>query len=112
MARSPYGGERALMVDAQRANYANLKDFRRGVHKAILLDEVMGPELIILRTPNVKYHSPPSEPDGGGLVIDICCGATSELVCARLVGSVRPSEDLRFCRSEARRTSQTHVTAA
>ena len=56
LARSLYGDEHTLMVDVQHAKHPDLKDFRRDVHKAIVLDEVMGPEFIVGNKKMLQAH--------------------------------------------------------
>ena len=43
LARSQYGDARTLVVDVQHAEHPDLRGFRRGYHRAVLLDEVIPP---------------------------------------------------------------------
>ena len=44
------------MVDILNAEYPNLRMYRRAVHKAILLDEMQGPEFIVANKKVLQMH--------------------------------------------------------
>ena len=56
LARSLYGDEHTLMVDVQHAKHPDLRDFRRGFHRAVVLDEVSGPEFIVSNKKVLQAH--------------------------------------------------------
>ena len=49
LARSLFGTDRTLVVDILNAEHPNLKGYRRGRHRAILLDEMKSPEFVEVR---------------------------------------------------------------
>ena len=47
LARSFFGTAKTFVVDIQHAEHPDLRHFRRGEHRAILLDEMSSPEFIV-----------------------------------------------------------------
>jgi hypothetical protein len=56
LARSLFGVERTLVVDVQNAQHPDLHAYRRGGHKAILLDEVKDPSFIVNNKKLLQAH--------------------------------------------------------
>ena len=56
LARSLFGVDRTLVVDVQNAQNPDLHAYRRGFHKAILLDEVMDPNFIVNNKKLLQAH--------------------------------------------------------
>ena len=56
LARSLYGDQRTLVVDVQHAEHPDLRCFRRGYHRAILLDEVSHPQFIVDNKKVLQAH--------------------------------------------------------
>jgi hypothetical protein len=56
LARSLSGVEQTLVVDILNAEYPNLKSYRRGQHKAILMDEMRAPDFIVRNKKALQSH--------------------------------------------------------
>ena len=56
MARSLFGDGRTLVVDVQHAAHPDLRAYRRGLHKAVLLDEMASPEFIVTNKKLLQAH--------------------------------------------------------
>ena len=56
LARSLFGAEKTLVVDVMNAHEPNLHSYRRGVHRAVLLDEMQGPDFIIRTKKLLQMH--------------------------------------------------------
>ena len=56
LARSLFGYDRTLVVDILNAEHPNLKSYRRGQHRAVLLDEMKGPAFICSDKKIVQSH--------------------------------------------------------
>ena len=56
LARSLYGYSRTLVVDILNADHPNLKSYRRGHHRAILLDEMKSPAFIVNNKKALQSH--------------------------------------------------------
>ena len=55
-ARSIFGEDANLVVDCQHAEHPNLRHYVRGQHKAVLLDEIAGPDFVV-RNKKAYLHS-------------------------------------------------------
>ena len=56
LARSLFGAASTLVVDIENAAHPNLKAYRRGVHKAILLDEMKSPSFLVHNKKVLQAH--------------------------------------------------------
>ena len=56
LARSLFGAARTLVVDVQHAAHPDLRSYRRGVHRAVLLDEMRSPEFVISNKKVLQAH--------------------------------------------------------
>ncbi|CAK0822280.1 unnamed protein product, partial [Prorocentrum cordatum] len=56
LARSLFGAEKTLVVDAMNAHEPNLHAHRRGAHRAALLDEMQGPDFITRTKKLLQMH--------------------------------------------------------
>ena len=56
LARALFGDERTLVVDVQHAQHPDLRAYRRGRHRAILLDEVSSVAFIVANKKLLQAH--------------------------------------------------------
>ena len=56
LARALFGDSRALVVDVQHAAHPDLRAYRRGAHRAILLDEMFSPGFIVRNRKLLQAH--------------------------------------------------------
>ena len=56
LARSLFGYDRTLVVDVLNAEHPNLKSYRRGQHRAILLDEMRDPQFLVDNKKALQSH--------------------------------------------------------
>ena len=56
LARSLFGEDRTLVVDVQHAEHPDLRGFQRNKHKAVLLDEVATPSVIVNNKKVLQAH--------------------------------------------------------
>ena len=56
LARSLYGDDRTLVVDIQHAVHPDLREYKRGFHRALLLDEMSSPRFIVENKKLLQSH--------------------------------------------------------
>ena len=56
LARALFGDSRTLVVDVQHAAHPDMRAYRRGFHRAVLLDEMSSPEFIVQNKKLLQAH--------------------------------------------------------